>query len=348
MVHSAAGVPLPPGGLVRRAPFRAPHHTSSVVALVGGGSSALRPGEISLAHGGVLFLDELGEFPVGVLDALRQPLEDGCHPRGPRQRARRAAGPVPPRRRHQPVPVRWWATGRVRVRRSGDVIGTSAASRVRCSTGSTCGSPSSVPTSTSCSPARAANHRRWSRPASTARDASPRSGAACSTPICRGRSSTRSRRSRRDAGRLLRDELERAASHGSRLPPDPSRRSHARRSRSGSAGVGRRRPRPARTLDAFAGAGLVPRREGGVTDVSRRRVRRSPGRVPGDDPRRLRFLLDHLAPRQAFEVAAARRHRRRSWPVCSLTSCVPGGGKAPLSDRRRNAGSAVSMPESTS
>jgi magnesium chelatase family protein len=77
MVHSAAGVPLPPGGLVRRATFRSPHHTSSVVALVGGGSSALRPGEISLAHGGVLFMDELGEFPMGVLDALREPLESG-------------------------------------------------------------------------------------------------------------------------------------------------------------------------------------------------------------------------------------------------------------------------------
>jgi magnesium chelatase family protein len=77
MVHSAAGVPLPPGGLVRRATFRSPHHTSSVVALVGGGSSTLRPGEISLAHGGVLFMDELGEFPVGVLDALREPLETG-------------------------------------------------------------------------------------------------------------------------------------------------------------------------------------------------------------------------------------------------------------------------------
>ncbi|MGH9133571.1 MAG: YifB family Mg chelatase-like AAA ATPase, partial [Ilumatobacteraceae bacterium] len=77
MVHSAAGVPLPAGGLVRRAAFRSPHHTSSIVALVGGGSSALRPGEISLAHGGVLFMDELGEFPAGVLDALREPLETG-------------------------------------------------------------------------------------------------------------------------------------------------------------------------------------------------------------------------------------------------------------------------------
>jgi magnesium chelatase family protein len=77
MIHSAAGVRLPAGGLVRRAPFRAPHHSSSMVSLVGGGSTALRPGEISLAHGGVLFLDELGEFAPVVLDGLRQPLEEG-------------------------------------------------------------------------------------------------------------------------------------------------------------------------------------------------------------------------------------------------------------------------------
>ncbi len=77
MVHSAAGVAMPPGGLVTVPPFRAPHHTSSVVALVGGGSATLRPGEISLAHGGVLFLDELGEFAPSVLDGLREPLEEG-------------------------------------------------------------------------------------------------------------------------------------------------------------------------------------------------------------------------------------------------------------------------------
>ena len=77
MVHSAAGVRLPSVGMIRRAPFRAPHHSSSMVSLVGGGTSSLRPGEISLAHGGVLFLDELGEFSPMVLDGLRQPLEEG-------------------------------------------------------------------------------------------------------------------------------------------------------------------------------------------------------------------------------------------------------------------------------
>ncbi|MDQ3470515.1 MAG: ATP-binding protein, partial [Actinomycetota bacterium] len=77
MVHSAAGLTLPRGGFVRIPPFRAPHHTSSVVAMVGGGSHALRPGEISMATGGVLFLDELGEFAPSVLDGLREPVEEG-------------------------------------------------------------------------------------------------------------------------------------------------------------------------------------------------------------------------------------------------------------------------------
>ena len=76
-VHSAAGVTLPAGGLVRRPPFRAPHHSASLVSLVGGGGARMRPGEISCAHHGVLFLDEMGEFPLDVLDTLRQPLEEG-------------------------------------------------------------------------------------------------------------------------------------------------------------------------------------------------------------------------------------------------------------------------------
>ena len=77
MVHSAAGLRLPPGGLVRQPPFRAPHHTTSVVGLVGGGSHQLRPGEVSLANNGVLFMDELGEFGRAALEGLREPLEEG-------------------------------------------------------------------------------------------------------------------------------------------------------------------------------------------------------------------------------------------------------------------------------
>ena len=76
-IHSAAGAALDGLGLVRRPPFRAPHHGASSASLVGGGTGNIRPGEISLAHRGVLFLDELGEFSPVVLDALRQPLEEG-------------------------------------------------------------------------------------------------------------------------------------------------------------------------------------------------------------------------------------------------------------------------------
>jgi magnesium chelatase family protein len=75
-VHSVTGA-LRGGGLIRRPPFRAPHHGASSVSLVGGGSGAIHPGEISMASGGVLFMDEIAEFQPSVLDALRQPLEEG-------------------------------------------------------------------------------------------------------------------------------------------------------------------------------------------------------------------------------------------------------------------------------
>jgi magnesium chelatase family protein len=76
-VHSVAGLLPPATPLVTHPPYQAPHHTASVAAIVGGGSAHVRPGAASLAHRGVLFLDEAPEFAPGVLDALRQPLESG-------------------------------------------------------------------------------------------------------------------------------------------------------------------------------------------------------------------------------------------------------------------------------
>ncbi|MFI7451579.1 YifB family Mg chelatase-like AAA ATPase [Nonomuraea sp. NPDC049714] len=76
-IHSVAGVLPPDSPTIDRPPFVSPHHTATAAAIIGGGSTVVRPGAVSLAHRGVLFIDEAPEFPRHVLDSLRQPLESG-------------------------------------------------------------------------------------------------------------------------------------------------------------------------------------------------------------------------------------------------------------------------------
>jgi magnesium chelatase family protein len=108
-IHSAAGCALPDGVLLERPPFRAPHHQASIVSLVGGGSWSLRPGEASMATNGILFLDELGEFPVAALEALRQPLEEGVIRVSRAGGNRDLPGRVSPGGGNEPLPL--WGGG---------------------------------------------------------------------------------------------------------------------------------------------------------------------------------------------------------------------------------------------
>ena len=103
-VHSVAGL-LVGGLMVKRPPYREPHHSASPAALTGGGQRA-RPGEVSLAHRGVLFLDELPEFPRPALEALRTPLETGAHHGRARRGAHHLPSALPADRGDEPVPLR--------------------------------------------------------------------------------------------------------------------------------------------------------------------------------------------------------------------------------------------------
>ena len=117
MVHSAAGMPMPRGGLVVRPPFRAPHHTTSTIALVGGGSASLRPGEISLEPRRRAVPRRARRVHAGRPRRAARAAGGRRDPGLSRPRPGRAAGAVPARRGHQPVPVRRRAAGLVRVRR---------------------------------------------------------------------------------------------------------------------------------------------------------------------------------------------------------------------------------------
>ena len=104
-IHSVAGLLKNADGIITQRPFRAPHHTASDVAIIGGGSGP-RPGEVTLAHNGVLFLDEFLEFNRHVLEVLRQPLEDGYVTIARSRGSLAFSNPVYAHRGDEPLPLR--------------------------------------------------------------------------------------------------------------------------------------------------------------------------------------------------------------------------------------------------
>ena len=194
MVHSAAGLPCRRGGLIQMPPFRAPHHTTSVVGIAAADPTQLKPGEVSLATNGVLFMDELGEFARPALEGLREPLEEGVIRVARRPCGRSPAGPVPARRRHESVSVRRWsARGRASATTTPGPA-TCAACRDRWPTASTCASWCTGPPSTSCSaPSPASRRRRCASVSSAARDVGVAPRSASSTPHLGARRARRGR-----------------------------------------------------------------------------------------------------------------------------------------------------------
>ena len=136
-IHSVAGQLHGIDQLQQQRPFRSPHHSCSAAALLGGGRSP-RPGEVSLAHGGVLFLDELAEFPRAVLDQLRQPLEDGAVQISRSQHSTVFPALVTLVAAKIPAPAAGMATATMAVAAaSASASGTGSGSRAHCWTGST-------------------------------------------------------------------------------------------------------------------------------------------------------------------------------------------------------------------
>ena len=138
MIHSVAGQ-LAGGRLMRNRPFRDPHHSASLPSLIGGGQRA-KPGEVSLAHHGVLFLDELPEFARATLESLRQPLESGRAVVARVQCPCDLSRALPARRRDEPLPLRLYrrCEPRLRPRRPNAPRNIRRRSPARSSTASTC------------------------------------------------------------------------------------------------------------------------------------------------------------------------------------------------------------------